>query len=120
MFNTFFGLDTLSTPAAFAVALFIGFFFGFALEKAGFGSSKKLAGIFYFRDMTVLKVMFSGLIVAMLGLIYVAGFGLIEADSIYWLPTKYLAQIIGGLIFGVGFVSGGWCPGTAVVGWKSL
>jgi thiosulfate/3-mercaptopyruvate sulfurtransferase len=116
MFNTFYGLDTLSTPASFAAALFIGFFFGFALERAGFGSSKKLAGIFYFRDMTVLKVMFSGLIVAMLGIIYAMGFGFIESSSIYWLPTKYLAQIIGGLLFGVGFVTGGWCPGTAAVG----
>jgi len=116
MFSTFYGLDTLATPAAMVAALFVGFFFGFALERAGFGSSKKLAGLFYFRDMTVLKVMFSGLIVAMVGLIYVTGFGLMESDSVYWLPTKYWAQILGGLLFGVGFVTGGWCPGTAAVG----
>jgi hypothetical protein len=40
-------------------ALAIGIAFGFALERGGFGSSRRLAGIFYFRDMTVLKVMFS-------------------------------------------------------------
>ena len=60
MINTFYGSNTLASPGAFLAALFIGFVFGFALERAGFGSSRKLAGIFYFRDMTVLKVMFSG------------------------------------------------------------
>jgi thiosulfate/3-mercaptopyruvate sulfurtransferase len=119
MYNSFFALDALVTPAAFVAAMVIGFFFGFALEKAGFGSSRKLAGIFYFRDMTVLKVMFSGVIVSMLGVIYLIGFGLISFDSIFWLPTKYWAQILGGLLFGIGFVVGGWCPGTAAVGMAS-
>ena len=68
MINTFYGIDQLVTsPSAktFLAAMVIGLFFGFALERAGFGSSRKLAGIFYFRDMTVLRVMFSALITAM-------------------------------------------------------
>ena len=116
MINTFYGANTLATPGAFLAALFIGFVFGFALERAGFGSSKKLAGIFYFRDMTVLKVMFSGLIVAMLGLYYAIGLGFISIENLYLMPTKYGAQILGGFVFGIGFVLGGWCPGTAAVG----
>jgi thiosulfate/3-mercaptopyruvate sulfurtransferase len=32
------------------------------------------------------------------------------------MPTIYGAQVIGGLVFGIGFVVGGWCPGTAAVG----
>lgn len=116
MINTFYGANTLATPGAFLASLFIGFVFGFALERAGFGSSKKLAGIFYFRDMTVLKVMFSGLIVAMLGLFYAIGLGFISIENLYLMPTKYGAQILGGFVFGIGFVLGGWCPGTAAVG----
>jgi thiosulfate/3-mercaptopyruvate sulfurtransferase len=119
MIETFFGQDALSAPGAFLAALFIGAFFGLALEQAGFGSSRKLAGIFYFRDMTVLKVMFTGLIVAMLGLAYATGLGWIRADQLFFLPSIYGAQIAGGLIFGVGFVLGGWCPGTAAVGLAS-
>ena len=46
MIDSLFGLDRLDTPEAFFVALLIGFFFGLALERAGFGSSRKLAGIF--------------------------------------------------------------------------
>ena len=104
---------------AFAIALIIGLFFGFSLERAGFGSSRKLAGIFYFKDMTVLKVMFTALLTAMLGLSYCLAFGIVNAGDIFAMPTIYAAQIIGGLLFGIGFVIGAWCPGTAAVGMAS-
>ncbi len=116
MIETFFGQGALSTASAHLAALVIGVFFGFALEQAGFGSSRRLAGIFYFRDMAVLKVMFSALVTAMIGLGYLLGLGWIHPDQLYFMPTVYGAQIFGGLLFGVGFVMSGWCPGTAAVG----
>jgi thiosulfate/3-mercaptopyruvate sulfurtransferase len=119
MIKTFFGAGTLDTTGAFLAALIIGVLFGVALEQAGFGSSRKLTGVFYFEDMAVIKVMFSALITAMLGLAYFQAAGLIGPDELYFMPTVYGAQIIGGLIFGVGFVMGGWCPGTAAVGLAS-
>ena len=67
----------------------------------------------------MIKVMFSALITAMLGLAYFQAAGLIGPDELYFMPTIYGAQILGGLIFGVGFVMGGWCPGTAAVGLAS-
>jgi thiosulfate/3-mercaptopyruvate sulfurtransferase len=42
--------------------------------------------------------------------------GWVSLGSVYNMPTIYGAQIIGGLLFGVGFVVSGWCPGTAAVG----
>ncbi len=123
MIKTFYGIDQLVTaPSArtFLAAIIVGLLFGFALERAGFGSSRKLAGIFYFRDMTVLKVMFTALITAMLGLSLVVALGWNDLESqVYILPTLYAAQIVGGLIFGVGFVLSSWCPGTAAVGLAS-
>ncbi len=119
MITTIFGHDALATTAAFALSLLIGFGFGFALEQAGFGSSRRLAGIFYFRDMTVLKVMFTAMVTAMLGLQLALSLGVVTADQIYFLPSVYGAQIVGGLIFGVGFVLSSWCPGTAAVGLAS-
>jgi thiosulfate/3-mercaptopyruvate sulfurtransferase len=95
MIETFFGANLLTTFPALLSAFIIGIAFGWCLEQAGFGSSRKLTGIFYFRDMAVLKVMFSAAITAMLGLLL-------------------LIKI--GLLFGIGFVIGGWCPGTATVG----
>lgn len=119
MINTFFGLDALSSSTAMAAAFVIGLAFGFSLEQAGFGSSRRLAGIFYFRDMTVLKVMFTAVLVAMLGLQYASGLGLVQEEQLFFMPSIYGAQIVGGLIFGVGFVVGAWCPGTAAVGLAS-
>jgi thiosulfate/3-mercaptopyruvate sulfurtransferase len=116
MIKTLFGAGALDTHMAFLASLIIGVLFGVALERAGFGSSRRLTGVFYFEDMTVIKVMFSALITAMLGLAYFQATGFISPDELYFMPTVYGAQIVGGLIFGVGFVMGGWCPGTAVVG----
>jgi 3-mercaptopyruvate sulfurtransferase SseA len=116
MISTFFGSDALGTNAALILSLLIGFGFGFALERSGFGSSRKLSGIFYLQDMTVLRVMFTAMITAMIGLNLALSLGIITADQIYFLPTVYGAQIVGGLLFGVGFALGCWCPGTAAVG----
>ena len=77
MIDTLFRSGTLDTPAAFFASLLIGIAFGVALERAGFGSSRRLSGIFYFRDMTVLKVMFTAVVVAMLGICYAKAFGLV-------------------------------------------
>ena len=116
MINTLYSLDTLGTPVAFFLSLLVGGGFGFALERAGFSSSRRLAGVFYFTDMAVVKVMFSALITAMLGLSYLVAFGWIHMDQVFLMPTIYGAQIVGGLLFGVGFAMGAWCPGTAAAG----
>lgn len=119
MIETFYGTDALGSSGAMLVALLVGLAFGFSLERAGFGSSRKLAGIFYFTDMTVLKVMFTALVVALVGMLYLFGAGWIATDQIYFMPSVFGAQVVGGLLFGVGFVMGGWCPGTAAVGLSS-
>jgi uncharacterized membrane protein YedE/YeeE len=116
MINTLYNLDTLGTSNAFFLALLIGLGFGYALERAGFSSSRRLAGVFYFTDMAVVKVMFTAIITAMLGLSYLLVFGWIQLDQIFLMPTIYGAQIVGGLLFGFGFAMGGWCPGTAAAG----
>jgi len=85
------------------------------LERAGFGSSRLLAAQFYLKNMTVLKVMFTAIVTAMLGLTLLRSIGLVDYDAIYINPTFLWPQIVGGLIFGVGFVVGGYCPGTSVV-----
>jgi thiosulfate/3-mercaptopyruvate sulfurtransferase len=120
MIETLYGAGRLVLtpgPQTFFLALMIGIAFGMALEKGGFGSSRRLAGIFYFRDMAVLKVMFTALVVGMLGLTLLVGMGWLDLESqVNLLSTSYAAQAVGGVIFGLGFVLGGWCPGTAAVG----
>lgn len=109
--NGFFGDET-----GFLIAFIIGISFGFWLERAGFGSSRKLAMQFYFRDLTVLKVMFTAIITAMVGLLFLSLFGWIDLSLVYINPTYLWPQILGGIILGFGFIIGGYCPGTAAVG----
>jgi hypothetical protein len=99
-----------------AIALGLGFFFGLFLERAGFGSSRKLAAVFYLYDMAVLKVMFSAIVTAAIGLWLLSAIGWLDLAEIYLVPTFVLPQFVGGLVLGAGFVIGGYCPGTSVAG----
>ncbi len=120
MINTFYGANSLDSFSALIAALVIGILFGVSLEKAGFGSSKRLAGIFYFTDMAVLKVMFTAVVTAMLGLSIAIWAGFVDPTTqIYYMKTHYIAYVAAGLLFGAGFVMSGWCPGTAAVGMAS-
>jgi hypothetical protein len=103
---------SLAADLASAVALGIGF--GFALERAGFGSARKLTAVFYLYDMAVVKVMFSAVVTAMVGLFVFSAMGLLDMAELYVEPTNLLAQGIGGLLFGAGFLIGGYCPGTSM------
>jgi len=97
-----------------------GFGFGFALEQAGFGNSRNLAAQFYLKDMRVLKVMFTAILTAMLLVFWSDALGLLEHESLFINPTHLWPGILGGLIFGAGFVIGGYCPGTAIVSLATL
>jgi uncharacterized protein len=97
------------------IAGLIGFLFGFVLERAGFGNARKLTAIFYLRDFAVLKVMFTAIVVCMIGLLYFSMFGWIDLGRVHILPTYIWPQIVGGLVLGIGFVVGGYCPTTSVV-----
>ncbi len=111
--------DVFGSGAALWVALGVGILFGFVLERAGFGDARNLTNIFYFRDMRVLKVMFSAMVTAMVGLIGLSWVGLFDYSTLvdYTLLKTYLwPQLVGGVLFGLGFVVGGYCPGTSAVG----
>lgn len=100
---------------SYIVYIIIGFAFGYVLEISGFGNSLKLAMQFYFKDMTVLKVMFGAIIVAMVLTFLATGLGLLDYKLVYVNPTYVWPGIVGGLIMGVGFILGGFCPGTSLV-----
>lgn len=111
----FFKFGMFGDEMSLVVAFVIGIGFGFFLEQAGFGSAKKLTNQFYFKDMAVFRVMFTAIVTAMLGLFYLAAFGWVDLSLVYIQPTYLWPQIVGGLLLGVGFIVGGYCPGTSMV-----
>jgi len=107
--------ELLGHYGSYVVYLLIGLAFGATLETAGFGNSKKLAAQFYFKDLTVFKVMFTAIIVACTLIFLSTAIGLLDYNLV-WVPPTYLwPGIVGGLIMGVGFIVGGFCPGTSLV-----
>ena len=111
----FYKLGSFGDEASLVLAFLIGIGFGFFLERAGFGSAKKLVSQFYLDDLAVFKVMFTAIVTAMLGVTYLAWIGFLDLSLVYLVPTYWVAQLVGGLVLGVGFVVGGYCPGTSVV-----
>ena len=103
-----------STAATLGIAVLLGFGFGFCLERAGFGSARKLTAVFYLYDMAVVKVMFSAIVTAMVGLFVLSAIGVLDLKELYLEPTNLAAQALGGLVFGAGFIVGGYCPGTSI------
>jgi hypothetical protein len=109
-------LETLvGKPLMYLIFAIIGFAFGYVLEISGFGDSTKLAAQFYFKDLTVLKVMFTSIVVAMVLIFAMVGLGVLDFNQVWVNPTYLWSGILGGLIMGVGFIVGGFCPGTSLV-----
>jgi hypothetical protein len=95
-------------------AVIIGMGFGFALESSGFSSSRKIIGTFFGYDFVVVKVFFTAAIVSSIGLLYLSYFGLVDYSLLYIQPTFLTSAIVGGIIMGIGFSMGGFCPGTSL------
>jgi rhodanese-related sulfurtransferase len=106
----------VSTANPWTYVLFgvIGFAFGFTLEMSGFGDSRKLAAQFYFTELTVLKVMFTAIVTAMVLLFGAVSLGILNFSQVWVNPTYLWSGILGGLIMGVGFIVGGFCPTTSL------
>lgn len=105
----------LSRVAGLAAAAGLGIVFGWFLERGGMGHAPRLAAQFTGRDWSVLRVMFSAILTATLGLYWLARLDLLDLSRVYVQPTYVLPQVVGGIIFGVGFATAGLCPGTACV-----
>ena len=105
----------LSETLLLLFALLTGIAFGMFLEKAGFGNARKLVQQFYLKDMAMFKVLFSAIVTAMLGIYWLSYFGVLDITQIYINASYVWPQVLGGIVFGFGFVLAGLCPGTSCV-----
>ena len=95
-------------------SLLIGFGFGVCLQRAGLAHYDRIVNVFRLRDLTVLKFLLTALVTAAVGIRTLQSFGLASNVPV---PTTFLvANLVGGLIFGVGMSLSGFCPGTVAAG----
>jgi uncharacterized membrane protein YedE/YeeE len=87
-----------------------GVIFGFLLQKAQVLKYDRQVGALRLKDMTIVKFMLSAIVVAAIGIYFFRDFGLIQLSI---KSTSIGAQVVGGLIFGIGWGLLGYCPGTA-------
>jgi len=105
--------------AQLVIGLLVGIPFGFLLQKGGGTSYDVIIGQLLLTDFTVLKVMLSAVITGTLGVHLLRSLGVVQLHP---KPGSVGASAIGSLIFGLGFGSLGYCPGTSAgaVGQGSL
>jgi uncharacterized membrane protein YedE/YeeE len=101
---------TAFSPRQLVLGLFFGILFGFLLQKGGLAKYHILIGVLLLEDFTVVKVMMTAIVVGSIGIFGLFALGLVK---LHIKPTRYAANILGGLLFGVGFGLIGYCPGTA-------
>ena len=97
------------SPQQLLLGAFFGVLFGFLLQKGGVAKYPVLLGALLLEDFTVMKVMLTAIVVGCVGIFSLHALGLVK---LHIKPTRYAANIIGGLLFGVGFALLGYCPGT--------
>ncbi len=91
------------------LGLVTGIMFGFLLQKGRVIRYDKQVGALRLMDMTIVKFMLSSILVAMIGVYLLKDFGVVKLQI---KPTIIGAQVLGGLIFGLGWGILGYCPGT--------
>lgn len=97
-------------PTSLVNGLLIGFLFGFILQKSRVTKHDVIVGFLRLTDLTVLRVMAGAIIVAMIGVHLLNELGLTD---LYPPSANFFGLVAGGLIFGAGMATAGYCPGTA-------
>ena len=95
---------------ALIYGLVIGILFGFFLQKARVIRYDKQLGALRLIDMTIVKFMVSSILVGMVGVYLLLDIGWVKLSL---KSTNLGGNIIGGLIFGLGWGLLGYCPGTS-------
>lgn len=93
-------------------SLALGFLFGWMLHKAGLTRYATIVNVFRLRDLTVIRFMLVALVVGGVGTQLLVELGLAHGAPVP--PTRLAANLVGGVVFGVGMATAGYCPGTIV------
>lgn len=93
------------------LAIPMGIIFGVLLHRGGVANYNVIVNQFRFKDFTVLKIMFTAIIVGGIGVLLLKTTG---HAQYHIKPANMLGVSLGAALFGIGMVLYGYCPGTGV------
>jgi len=93
----------------FLSALATGFVFGYVIQRGGFCLTRAISNLVLSGDATILRAYVLALLVAMVGVQLLLVSGAIEIPI---RPLRWVSNVLGGLLFGVGMILSGGCSGS--------
>src|SRR5262249_22511302 len=90
-------------------AMATGLVFGYILQRGGFCLTRALSNVVLMGDATMLRAYLLALLVAMVGVHALLTLGLVDIPV---RPFRWVANVLGGLLFGVGMILSGGCSGS--------
>ncbi|MDI6709260.1 MAG: YeeE/YedE thiosulfate transporter family protein [Bacillota bacterium] len=93
------------------LAVVFGIGFGYILQRVGALDYHNILNALRLRDLTIPKFMLLSVAITAVGVFTLRTGGLVALDLITANPV---GNVLGGLIFGVGFALAGYCPGTSI------
>ena len=101
-------MDEVSWPF-YASALLTGLAFGYVTQRGGFCLTRALSNLYIMGDATIVRAYVLALLVATIGVHLMLAAGLVQIPI---RPFHWLANIVGGILFGVGMILSGGCSGS--------
>lgn len=99
------------SPGKLILGFVTGIIFGFLLQKGRVAKYHVIMGQFLLKDWTVLKIMATAIATGSIGVYAMKQAGWIELSV---RPAAFGGVILGGILFAVGLIVLGLCPGTSV------
>jgi len=95
------------------LAILLGSFFGFALQRVGATNPQNIINMLRLKDLHLMKAIFFAIGISSALLFLLMKFGVIDVGNLS-VKSSYTGVIVGGALLGLGFAVAGYCPGTGL------